>query len=70
MISITDNARFRQRVIKYSIKHGVTEAYIRYKVLRSSILELCGNLFASVIVTKSSSNYVFLNEKYKTRHGI
>ena len=37
MTSISDNARFRQRVIKYSIKHGVTKASIRYKVSRSSI---------------------------------
>lgn len=37
MISISDIARFRQRVIKYSLKHGVTKASIRYKVSRSSI---------------------------------
>ena len=37
MISISDNARFRQRVIKYSLKNGVTKASIRYKVSRSSI---------------------------------
>lgn len=37
MISITDTARFRQRVIKYSLKNGGTKASIRYKVSRNSI---------------------------------
>lgn len=37
MISISDIARFRQRVIKYSLKNGVTKASIRYKVSRNSI---------------------------------
>lgn len=37
MISISDIARFRQRVIKFSLKNGVMQASIRYKVSRSSI---------------------------------
>lgn len=37
MISISDIARFRQRVIKFSLKNGVTQASIRYKVSRNSI---------------------------------
>ena len=34
---IAQEARFRQQVVKYSLKHGVTEASIRYKVSRMSI---------------------------------
>ena len=34
---IAQEARFRQRVVKYSQKHGVTEASIRYKVSRMSV---------------------------------
>lgn len=37
MTSISDNARFRQRVIKYSLKNGVAEASIKYRVPRSNI---------------------------------
>ena len=37
MISISDIARFRQRVIKYSLKNSVTSASIRFKVSRNSI---------------------------------
>lgn len=37
MVSISDIARFRQRVIKYSLKNGVTSASIRFKVSRNSI---------------------------------
>lgn len=37
MNSITQEARFRQQVIKYSEKKGVTAASIRYKVSRMSI---------------------------------
>ena len=37
MISISDIARFRQQVIKYSLKKGVTAASIRFKVSRNSI---------------------------------
>ena len=37
MISITEVARFRQQVIKYSLKNGVTKASIRYRVSRNSI---------------------------------
>ena len=37
MTSISENAHFRQRVIKYSLKHGVTKASIRFKVSRNSI---------------------------------
>lgn len=39
MISLTSKAKFRQRVIKYSIKHGVTQASIRYRVSRNAIYE-------------------------------
>ena len=35
--SIAQEARFRQRVVKYSIKHSVTEASIRFRVSRMSI---------------------------------
>lgn len=34
---IAQEAQFRQRVVKYSQKHGVTEASIRYRVSRMSI---------------------------------
>ena len=34
---ISQEAQFRQRVAKYSQKHGVTEASIRYRVSRMSI---------------------------------
>ena len=37
MISIADTARFRQRVIKYSLKNGVTKASIYFKISRNSI---------------------------------
>lgn len=39
MISITSRARFRQRVIRYSEKHGVTAASIRHRVSRNAIYE-------------------------------
>lgn len=39
VISITSKARFRQRVIRYSEKHGVTEASIRHRVSRKAIYE-------------------------------
>lgn len=39
MISITDLAHFRQRVIKYSFKKGVTAASIRYKYSRKTIYQ-------------------------------
>lgn len=39
MISITSIAKFRQRVIRYSQKHGVTEASIRHRVSRNAIYE-------------------------------
>lgn len=39
MISLTSKAKFRQRVIKYSIKHGVTQASIRHRVSRNAIYE-------------------------------
>ena len=39
MISITSKARFRQRVIRYSQKHGVTNASIRHRVSRNAIYE-------------------------------
>ncbi len=37
MNSITSNAKFRQRVIRYSEKNGVTAASIRHRVSRKSI---------------------------------
>jgi len=37
MASITQDMRFRQAVVKYSIKHGVTQAAIRYKCNRQYI---------------------------------
>lgn len=39
VISIASKARFRQRVIRYSEKHGVTEASIRHRVSRNAIYE-------------------------------
>ena len=37
MKSISPKAHFRQRVIKYSVKNGVTAASIRYKISRKAI---------------------------------
>lgn len=37
MSSVASAARFRQRVLKYSIKHGVTRAADRYRVSRNTI---------------------------------
>lgn len=39
MNSITSNAKFRQRVIRYSEKYSVTEASIRHRVSRKTIYE-------------------------------
>jgi len=39
MDSITSDARFRQRVVKYSYKHGVTQAGIRFRRSRQAIYE-------------------------------
>lgn len=39
MISLTSKARFRQRVIRYSEKNGVTKASIRFRVSRNAIYE-------------------------------
>ena len=39
MISITSIAKFRQRVIRYSVKHGVTAASIRHRISRNAIYE-------------------------------
>ena len=39
MTSITSEARFRQRVIRYSEKHGVTAASIRHRRSRQAIYE-------------------------------
>lgn len=39
MISITSRARFRQRVIRYAEKYGVTNASIRHRVSRKAIYE-------------------------------
>ncbi len=39
MTSVTSEARFRQRVIRYSEKHGVTAASIRHHRSRQAIYE-------------------------------
>lgn len=39
MVSLTSNARFRQRVIRYSEKHGVTKASNRFRISRNAIYE-------------------------------
>lgn len=39
MISITSKAKFRQRVIRYAEKYGVTEASIRHRVSRKAIYD-------------------------------
>ena len=39
MNSITSEAHFRQRVLKFSFKHGVTEASRRFHVSRNAIYE-------------------------------
>lgn len=39
MTSITSIAKFRQRVVKYSYKHGVTNASNRFRVCRNAIYE-------------------------------
>lgn len=42
MTSITSKAKFRQRVVKYSYKHGVTNASNRFRVCRNAIYEWRG----------------------------
>ena len=37
MNSIAQEARYRQRVVKYFYKHGATKASIRFKVCRQSV---------------------------------
>ena len=37
MNTITQDMRFKQAVIEYSLKHGVTKAAIRYKTSRQNI---------------------------------
>lgn len=39
MSSITSEARYRQRAVKYSYKHGVTEASLRFRRARKTIYE-------------------------------
>ena len=39
MISITSTAQFRQRVIRYAEKHGVTKASNRHRISRNAIYE-------------------------------
>jgi len=39
MYSVTSEAKYRQRVVKYSIKHGVTQAGIRFHRSRQAIYE-------------------------------
>jgi len=39
MISITSEAKYRQRVVRYSYKHGVTQAGIRFRRSRQAIYE-------------------------------
>ncbi len=40
MNKITQDMRFKQAVIEYSLKHGVTKAAIRYKTSRAKHLPL------------------------------
>ena len=42
MISITSIAKFRQRVVRYSEKYGVTAASIRHRISRQAIYEWKG----------------------------
>lgn len=42
MISLTSKAQFRQRVIRYSQRNGVTAASIRHRVSRNAIYEWLG----------------------------
>ena len=42
---ITSNARFRQRVIKYSFKYGVTKASNRFRISRNAIYEWRHNYY-------------------------
>ena len=39
MTSITSKAKFRQRLIRYSEKYGVTAASIRHRVTRKTIYD-------------------------------
>ncbi len=39
MNSITSKAKFHQRAIRYSEKHGVTQASIRHRVTRKAIYD-------------------------------
>jgi len=39
MYSVTSEAKYRQRVVKYSYKHGVTQAGIRFRRSRQAIYE-------------------------------
>ena len=42
MISLASKAHFRQRVIKYSEKYGVTKAANRFRISRNAIYEWIG----------------------------
>ena len=37
MTTITQTMKFRQALVEYSLKHGVTKAAIRYKVNRQYV---------------------------------
>ncbi|MBQ3985684.1 MAG: integrase, partial [Oscillospiraceae bacterium] len=39
MTSLASRAHFRQRVIRYSEKHGVTKAADRFRISRNAIYE-------------------------------
>ena len=53
MTSITSKAKFRQRVIRYSEKYGVTAASIKIKI--GSITDLSLTVRASTIVKRIPS---------------
>jgi len=39
MVSITSNAKFRQRVVRYSYKYGATKASDRFRISRNAVYE-------------------------------
>ena len=60
MNSITSEAHFRQRVLKFSFKHGVTEASRRFHVSRNAIYEWKAKYdgsWKSLIIDNSTTIY-------------
>ena len=47
MNTVTQKMKFRQSLIKYSEKHGVTKAAIKYNVTRQYIIEYFRKRFVS-----------------------